>query len=331
MSKSADISILYTPQFQQFGVKLPTEGRILKSGIETKVGFGDVWIMPVSKSCVVMEHHITPRNDMVLSEYSPTEYACATSVNQSSLDCMPESGIAPRLITAPHGPWPNDTVCTFLRDACGEMKSPLKANTMYHSRSILFLPEYFMQLEREYPQEFDGLFESFNTLWDEEASMAITSAIRRVSFRHAASPGAQLYMQSVVGTMVSELAAANIAKRCAVAGANAHTETRLAEEATALIERSLGAAQQPSINDLAAQLYVSRSKLCAVFKQETGESIGAYTRRRRIERAQEMLADKRLSMAQIAQKLGFAHQAAFTQAFKQATGETPSAFRTRQS
>ena len=329
MARSADISLLYTPQFRQFGVELPTEGCIAKQGIETDVGFGDVWITPLSRSCLVMEHNITPRNDMMLSEFTPIEYACATSVNQSTYDCMPKSGITPHPVAAPHGPWPNDTVCTFLRDSYGETKSPLKANTMYHSRSILFLPEFFIQLEKDYPREFDGVFESFNTAWDEEATMAITSAIRRISPRWATSPGANLYLCSVVEMMVAELAAANKAKRQAFACANSRNETRLAEEATSLIEHALDGSQQLSIAELAAQLYVSRSKLCAVFKQETGESVGAYMRRRRIERAEELLADRRLSIAQIAERLAFAHQSAFTQAFKQATGETPSEFRER--
>ena len=70
------------------------------------------------------------------------------------------------------------------------------------------------------------------------------------------------------------------------------------------------------VNEFAGGLYTSRSKLCAVFKAETGESLGAYIRRRRTERAKDLLADGSLSVAQIAELLGFAQQAAFTHAFK---------------
>ena len=84
------------------------------------------------------------------------------------------------------------------------------------------------------------------------------------------------------------------------------------------------------VNELAGDLYTSRSKLCAVFKAETGESLGAYIRGRRTERAKDLLGNSSLSVAQIAELLGFARQAAFTHAFKQTTGFSPSAWRAEQ-
>ena len=86
-----------------------------------------------------------------------------------------------------------------------------------------------------------------------------------------------------------------------------------------------------SVDELANRLYTSRSKLCATFKIETGESVGAYVRRRRTERACDLLADSSLSMAQIAERLGYPQQAAFAQAFRQTTGLSPTAWRAAQS
>ena len=77
----------------------------------------------------------------------------------------------------------------------------------------------------------------------------------------------------------------------------------------------------------ADRLYTSRSKLCAAFKAETGESIGAYVRRRRTERACDLLAGSSLPVGQIAERLGYPQQAAFAQAFKQETGLSPTAWR----
>ncbi len=81
------------------------------------------------------------------------------------------------------------------------------------------------------------------------------------------------------------------------------------------------------MDEAAARLYVSRSKLCAVFKAETGEGLAAYARRRRIERARELLADETLSVAQVAARLGYQRQSAFSQAFKQASGVSPTQWR----
>lgn len=68
---------------------------------------------------------------------------------------------------------------------------------------------------------------------------------------------------------------------------------------------------------------MSRSRLCATFKAETGESMGAYARRRRTERACELL-DGGMAVGQVARRLGYPQQAAFAQAFRRATGASPS-------
>ena len=52
-------------------------------------------------------------------------------------------------------------------------------------------------------------------------------------------------------------------------------------------------------------------------------------RRRRMERAQDLLADSSLSIAQIAELLGFPQQAAFAQAFKAANGCSATVWRGR--
>ena len=127
-------------------------------------------------------------------------------------------------------------------------------------------------------------------------------------------------MRGIVDTMVAELACSHAACGQALRAAGTRASAGLAGEAAAAVERALDAGQRVGIDELAASLYTSRSRLCAVFKSETGESLGNYMRRRRMERAQDLLADSSLSIAQIAKLLGFPQQAAFAQAFKAANG-----------
>ena len=96
-----------------------------------------------------------------------------------------------------------------------------------------------------------------------------------------------------------------------------------------MIERALDKGRRVGINEVAERLYTSRSKLCATFKAQTGESLGTYIRRRRMERAKDLLADSSLTIAQVAERLGYPQQAAFAQAFKQHTGTTPTAWRSK--
>jgi len=111
--------------------------------------------------------------------------------------------------------------------------------------------------------------------------------------------------------------------------ADTRVSVSLANEAAAMVESALDKGKRVSVNEVAERLYTSRSKLCATFKTQTGESLGAYIRRRRMERAKDLLADSSLTIAQVAERLGYPQQSAFTQAFKQYTNTTPTTWRSQ--
>lgn len=194
---------------------------------------------------------------------------------------------------------------------------------------MLFLPGYFDELEHRYPTEFAGVFEAFAEPWHEEATSAICHTLHRINEDRARTVGGHVYMQGIVETMVAELACSRAAHKQAQQAADTRVSITIAEEATAMIERALDKGRRVGINEVAERLYTSRSKLCATFKAQTGESLGAYIRRRRMERAQDLLADSALTIAQVAERLGYPQQAAFAQAFKQYTGMTPTAWRSK--
>ena len=320
---------LYAPQFEQFGLRLearPGAG-ILQAQVVNDVGTGSAWIMPVSDTCLVMEHVVTPASDMRLLEQTFEPYACVSRMNASTLSCMPENGIVPGYLAQDGGPRGADTVCTFVQSSLHDQYSPLKAGTTYRSRSVLFLPGFFDELERQWPGEFAGLFDAFDGTWSEEALGAMTRALGQLTYARTGRAGASLHARSVVDTMVAELACARAAEKNAGLAEGSRASARLAAEAEALLERALDEGAQLGVDEAAARLYVSRSKLCAVFKAETGEGLAAYARRRRMERARELLANEGMSVAQVAARLGYQRQSSFTQAFKQACGVSPTAWR----
>lgn len=82
-----------------------------------------------------------------------------------------------------------------------------------------------------------------------------------------------------------------------------------------------------SIAEMAATVGLSESWFATVFKQTTGETPLQWQLKRRIERAQTMLAGGGVSLAEVAAQLGFSDQAHLTKAFRQVVGETPAAWR----
>ena len=85
--------------------------------------------------------------------------------------------------------------------------------------------------------------------------------------------------------------------------------------------------QTVKLNDISKQFSYSLSSIKRIFKEETGSSIITYLNNLRMEKAKELLADKHLSIGDIALKVGFANTYYFSNAFKKRWGESPSKFR----
>ena len=82
----------------------------------------------------------------------------------------------------------------------------------------------------------------------------------------------------------------------------------------------------PALSELASLCKLSIRQLTRGFKASRGLSIGDYMASRRMDYAKRMLSGED-SMKSIAYTLGFATPAAFSCAFRRATGVKPSEFR----
>ena len=82
-----------------------------------------------------------------------------------------------------------------------------------------------------------------------------------------------------------------------------------------------------TVEDLARELGVSTSYLSRMFKKETGESISAYIRARKIAVAENLLKYTDHSMIEIANQLSFSSESHFIQQFREVVGVTPKKYR----
>ena len=81
---------------------------------------------------------------------------------------------------------------------------------------------------------------------------------------------------------------------------------------------------------VAAASGYSRFHLARLFRSETGMSVGAYIRSRRVARAARLLATTASSISDVALQCGFFDHAHLANALRSAYGTTPSAWRRRQ-
>jgi AraC family transcriptional regulator len=81
-----------------------------------------------------------------------------------------------------------------------------------------------------------------------------------------------------------------------------------------------------SLATLSSDVGMSKYHFCHMFKRSTGLSPHQFVKRARVERAQVLLADHRLSLVEIAHELGFSDQSHFTRTFHAVVGVTPSQY-----
>ena len=87
---------------------------------------------------------------------------------------------------------------------------------------------------------------------------------------------------------------------------------------------------QKITNDALAQIAgLSTGHFCAVFKQTEGMSPHCYVLQYRVRRTQQLLARTEMSLAEIADTVGFSNQGHCIQSFRKIVGVTPGDYRRR--
>jgi YesN/AraC family two-component response regulator len=82
-----------------------------------------------------------------------------------------------------------------------------------------------------------------------------------------------------------------------------------------------------SLDALAREVYLSKSYLSSMFKEETGISLTEYITKVRIEKSKRLLTENSISISAIAKQCGFKDQSYFTKVFKKETGTSPKKYR----
>jgi AraC-like DNA-binding protein len=99
----------------------------------------------------------------------------------------------------------------------------------------------------------------------------------------------------------------------------------LARAAQALLDRDFRS--PPNFSDLAREIGTSQNKLKSVFTQTFGLTLADYCLERRVREAQQLLMEATLTIAQVAERVGYEHQSSFTAAFKKQVGMSPREYR----
>jgi AraC family transcriptional regulator len=167
-----------------------------------------------------------------------------------------------------------------------------------------------------------GLVNHFALL---DPSIVNLTSVFRAELRHRPHPGQDLIFDSVAVALIAHLL------RCY--GDNSPEPDQPPPAAgSAAIRRVLDhihdrPAKVIGLGELAAVAGMSRHHFSRTFAAHVGCSPARYVERVRIEQAARLLRAGSLSIAQVAQAVGFSDQSHFTRRFRLHTGRTPSEFR----
>lgn len=82
-----------------------------------------------------------------------------------------------------------------------------------------------------------------------------------------------------------------------------------------------------SIKEISEHVYLSASYVCTYFKAQTGQTLNQYLTEYRMERAMQLLADKRYQITEISSRVGYHDDNYFSKSFRKFTGLSPSKYR----
>jgi len=102
-------------------------------------------------------------------------------------------------------------------------------------------------------------------------------------------------------------------------------DVELAHAALARLEHSYR--KPPLFAELAREIGTNQNKLKAVFKEAFGVTMAEYCLERRMREAQQLLLAANLTIAQVAERVGYEHQSSFAAAFSGHVGMSPREYR----
>ena len=309
--ESREIQTLYRPQVEQLGMELHHRSGGLEGQVDGDICQGRFQANPAGPYCLVIWHDITFLREMDFSEYAMTDYACLT------LDESPASN------PAPYGLQPctkQEGNMVSLVQQAGTVTNRMPAGFRSRTRSICILPDYFMELENQWPGQVKGLFDAFCQPWPSDIALAASTAMSKFSPKRPDQT--EFLIKAHIDLLMAMLTQASSALVQRHESSHDHD---LAQQVKTHIQSNLSG--DLSIDRIAQSLYVGRTRLCLAFKRQTGTSLAKYIREQRMDWARRLLSSTEEDVAWIGRQVGYMRPSSFSAAFTRETGVSPIAWR----
>lgn len=314
-SANDTLADLYMPQIEQLGVCLEPYGAAYLGTVDNELAQATVCVYRLGKYGVVTAHRIRMKQDMPFYEHAKTGL-CISTLSADSLALCP--------VVQPHTPKASKNVAVFGQSG-KETRTTLLAGSAQNAVSLMVMPEWFKQLEAKHCSTALDLIENVSEIYPDTEASTLDTLLTSIAppFGGKLANERELFTKAALVTKKTLSWYEELERAEQAAGTL--TQARLVRAARRCVIQHLS--ELLSLEALAHDLYTSRSRLCAAFRQETNESLGAFITRMRMERAEHLLSISSLTIQEIAHAVGYTRISSFTVAFERAHGMSPSAWR----
>ena len=300
------------PQVKQLSLAMEPIRCGLYGTLPESLGEGFLWTAPLGGDCLVSMHSLRLKKPLVLEE-RPTDFSCIFSGSRATFLSLPNADTSSSAET--------ENLAAFSQEG-GTTRCLMQAGVLYESTSITYTPDYFSRLTRAFPGDFENADETMSSFDPANPPAKMRFILRSFSPERAKQPGAAPYFHAKALEALTAL----------LASADTAAETRARQEDRALVEQaealiSARFAEPLTAQSIAAELYVSRSKLCEAFRHVRGKGVAESLRGERMKAACQLLASGKASVAEIARAVGFARLSSFDEAFRREFGCSPTQWR----
>lgn len=159
----------------------------------------------------------------------------------------------------------------------------------------------------------------------DEYTLPLQKQLRRIIRARSVQKAAPLQNAAMVLDLLAEMTAVSF-QNCLV------EENRLSSPAAALYCRramnyiAAHLHEKIAVRDIAAHLAISTGYLSAIFRDYTGRSLIEYINHAKLSRVRELITDKRLSLREAGEQMGFTDPHYLSRSFRQYTGMTAREF-----
>ena len=304
----------FTPQIEQLAMQPQSHKLGMSASMTPAKGTGGIWVASLDDDCLFTVLDLSLRENEIFDSYFD-DYFCLGEMSTANLCGTP--------LENAHG-FQNSNLVTFYQQG-GTFSYGLEKEVPYTSRSLCVTPSFFSKIKKYRPEDAEILLERLASPTLNELPLNLGMLFQSINPEDADLPGAEWRLRSLVSSAIGCLLDTAIAQDDAAKRAGSISSKRLVSDACAIMEKHLASAL--TLEKIAADLCVSRASLAAIFKEETGVSIGEYLRTIRMKRAALLLRTSRESIAEIAAAVGYTRQSSFSEAFRREFGTSPSKWR----